>query len=73
MMSHIYKRVEYTLYNALTTILLRKRFFSGVFLNSYVGSSRAIVNEKNKEITQDRLYVHVHSGNVTSFAFDLLD
>ena len=49
MMSHIYKRVEYSLYNALTTILLRKRFFSGVFLNSYVGSSRAIVNEKTKK------------------------
>ena len=49
MISHIYKRVEYTLYKALTTILLRKRFFSGVFLNSYVGSSRAIVNEKTKK------------------------
>ena len=59
MVSHIYKRVEYSLDNALTAILL----------SSYVGSNRVIVNEKTKKPLKIDFLYHVHPRNLTSFAF----
>ena len=64
MVSHIYKRLEYSLDNTLTTILL----------SSYVGSNRVIVNEKTKKPNKIDFLYHVHLGNLTSFvAFGLLE